>query len=181
MLMNGSTMSDIVKSDLNTQNKKITFSNKIVIVALTLLAATFVCFSYMMYPFHDARTHTVQAEVTQHDTMQHKTSAHHNPQVSNQDRVILTSFGKVQNSHVCMNNNMHLGVTQLSVVIEGNTYYACCANCTTTLKMYPEERSAIDPISGNKVNKANAVIGADKVGKVFYFENEDNFNKFEPK
>jgi YHS domain-containing protein len=38
--------------------------------------------------------------------------------------------------------------------------------------------AAIDPVSGKEVDKAKAVIGADSYKRVFYFENEKNFEKF---
>ncbi|HOO81734.1 MAG TPA: hypothetical protein PK513_04460 [Alphaproteobacteria bacterium] len=39
-------------------------------------------------------------------------------------------------------------------------------------------RSAVDPVSGNTVNKAEAVIGAGPDKTVYYFENEENFQKY---
>tara|TARA_Y100000310_G_scaffold286069_1_gene309943 strand:+ start:2819 stop:3016 length:198 start_codon:yes stop_codon:yes gene_type:complete len=60
----------------------------------------------------------------------------------------------------------------------GKTYYGCCADCKKTLNTNPSSRSAVDPISGNTVDKATAIIGADPSGKTFYFENIENFKNY---
>ena len=51
--------------------------------------------------------------------------------------------------------------------------------CEETLRNKPESRIAIDPVSGNEVDKATAIIGSDAEGKAYYFENENNFNKYQ--
>jgi YHS domain-containing protein len=39
---------------------------------------------------------------------------------------------------------------------------------------------SVDPVSGNKVDKAEAVIGADADGRVYYFENAKNLKSYKP-
>ena len=52
--------------------------------------------------------------------------------------------------------------------------------CEAKIKNSPESRVAIDPVSGNEVDKATAVIGAAPDGKVFYFESEENLVQYNP-
>ncbi len=84
----------------------------------------------------------------------------------------------VEPQYVCMINNQSYDREQIPVEIEGKTYYGCCAMCEGNLKRDPDSRSAIDPVSGNYVDKATAVIGAAPDGKVYYFENQENMNQF---
>jgi YHS domain-containing protein len=81
---------------------------------------------------------------------------------------------RVESSLVCMINNQFMGVPQIPVEVEGTTYYGCCEMCKTRLANEPESRSAIDPVSGAKVDKAHSVIGKTDTGAVLYFENEQN-------
>ena len=50
--------------------------------------------------------------------------------------------------------------------------------CKERLENDSAMRKAVDPISGQTVDKAKAVIGADASDQVFYFENRLNFEKF---
>ena len=84
-------------------------------------------------------------------------------------------------SKVCMMNDRVMGVPQIPVVVEGKTYYGCCAMCKKALNDRPETRFAVDPITDKKVDKALAVIGAQEDGRVFYFENEASFAKHNAK
>lgn len=84
----------------------------------------------------------------------------------------------VEAKMVCMMNDKLFDKEQLSIEIEGKTYYGCCPMCKEMLDKNPEKRTAIDPVSGNKVDKAMAVIGADEHGMTYYFENEENLHKY---
>lgn len=85
---------------------------------------------------------------------------------------------QVEPKQVCMMNNKFMGTEQISVEVEGKTYYGCCAMCKEKLRNDPTARTALDPISGNAVDKAAAVIGAAPDNAVYYFENEENLQKF---
>lgn len=85
---------------------------------------------------------------------------------------------KVESIKVCMINDRSMANDQIAVPIEGKTYYGCCAMCKEKLEKDPESRYAIDPVSGKKVDKAKAVIGALPGAAVLYFENEQNLNKY---
>ena len=89
-----------------------------------------------------------------------------------------TSIERVANKYVCMVNDQHYESIQIEVPVGRKTYYGCCQGCVTTLKMDPESRTATDPITGAKVDKATAVIGALPNGSVHYFEGEKTLNQF---
>lgn len=90
------------------------------------------------------------------------------------------SLKKVDSNYVCMITDQEFAREQIPVEVEGKTYYGCCEMCKAKIKNSPESRSATDPISGNNVDKAEAVIGAAPNGKVFYFESEENLAQFNP-
>ena len=87
---------------------------------------------------------------------------------------------KVENPYVCMMTNRAFPNEQIPVQIGDKTYYGCCPGCEAKLKSSEKERMAIDPVSGNAVDKATAVIGSDKSGAVYYFENEENLKNYTP-
>lgn len=84
----------------------------------------------------------------------------------------------VEAKMVCMMNDKVFDKEQMSIEIEGKTYYGCCPMCKEMLGKDPSKRTATDPVSGNKVDKATAVIGADTHGMTYYFESEENLHKF---
>jgi YHS domain-containing protein len=75
---------------------------------------------------------------------------------------------------VCMVNDMYMGKEQIPVEVSGKTYYGCCPMCKERLEKNPEARSAVDPVSGKKVDKATAVIGRAADDAVVYFETAAN-------
>lgn len=87
-------------------------------------------------------------------------------------------LSRAKSNHVCMMTDKIFPVAQIPVPIDGKTYYGCCSMCAGKLAHDPGLRQAIDPVSGRKVDKADAVIGASKEGEVFYFESEKNLTAF---
>ena len=83
-------------------------------------------------------------------------------------------------SFVCMMNNAYMGKEQIPVAVDGKTYYGCCEGCKKSLAENAAFRSAIDPFSGNPVDKANAFIAPEHAGsqKVLYFESKGNYENF---
>lgn len=79
--------------------------------------------------------------------------------------------------HVCMMNDKAFDKEQMAIEIDGKTYYGCCPMCKEMLSNDPAKRAANDPVSGKTVDKATAIIGEHN-GMVYYFENEENFQKF---
>ena len=88
---------------------------------------------------------------------------------------------QVEAKYVCMMNNQRFEKEMIAVEVDGVIYYGCCEGCKAQLRDKAENRVAVDPVSGKKVDKAKAVIGADHEGKVFYFENAENLKKYKPK
>lgn len=87
---------------------------------------------------------------------------------------------RVEPKKVCMINERVFANDQIPVQVAGKTYYGCCEMCKTALAQDGSKRTALDPVSKRKVDKAVAVIGADKKGHVYYFENEENLRAFTP-
>lgn len=84
----------------------------------------------------------------------------------------------VEAKYVCMVNNAKFEREQIAVEVDGKTYYGCCPMCKSMLQNDAAKRTGTDPVSGNHVDKAEAVIGADPEGKVHYFENQKNFDQY---
>lgn len=85
----------------------------------------------------------------------------------------------VPNDLVCMVNNDYMGREQLEVVVNDKIYYGCCEMCQNRLPVDESVRVAVDPISNKQVDKADAVIAiTGERGKVSYFENKENFEKY---
>ena len=85
---------------------------------------------------------------------------------------------QVDSKYVCMITKKHFQTEQMQVSVEGRTYYACCDMCKTQLSDDPSTRSDVDPVSGNKVDKATAIVGVDKAGNAYFFENVQNLERF---
>ena len=81
-------------------------------------------------------------------------------------------------SQVCMVNNQYMGKPQIPVEVEGRTYFGCCAMCKDRLNNDPSSRTAQDPVTGESVDKAKAVIVQDAGGKVMYFASEDTLSRY---
>lgn len=85
---------------------------------------------------------------------------------------------KVDNHLVCMVNNQFMGKDQIPVAVEGRTYYGCCEMCKERLAQDAASRTAVDPVSGKTVDKAQAVIAALPDGNVLYFESEKTMEQY---
>jgi len=66
------------------------------------------------------------------------------------------------------------------VPVGDRTYYGCCEGCKQRLRNEPEVRTARDPVSGEPVDKASAIIGRQPDGHVLYFASEETFNRYQP-
>jgi YHS domain-containing protein len=85
---------------------------------------------------------------------------------------------KVEPQKACMVNNMAFDKDQIPTTVEGHTYYGCCPMCKEKLEKDASLRSAVDPVSGKKVDKATAVIAAQADGSVLYFESQETLEKY---
>jgi YHS domain-containing protein len=89
------------------------------------------------------------------------------------------SLKRVPAKRVCMVNNTLFDKDQIPVAVDGKTYFGCCEMCKGRLGTDASIRTATDPVSGNPVDKAEAVIGARPDGKVLYFESEKTFTAYQ--
>ena len=85
---------------------------------------------------------------------------------------------QINAKNVCFMNKTRFNHGLKSVNVDGKTYYGCCPDCLEKLKSDPAARVDTDPVSGKQVDKATAVIGVDKAGKIYFFENIENLKKF---
>ena len=83
-------------------------------------------------------------------------------------------------SLVCMVNDQLMGKAQIPVEVQGRTYYGCCAMCKERLANQAAIRTARDPVSGEAVDKATAIIVHDDSGAVYYFASEDTLRRYQP-
>jgi YHS domain-containing protein len=84
----------------------------------------------------------------------------------------------VDTSQVCMVNDQYMGKPQIPIAVEGRTYYGCCPMCKDRLANQPASRIGKDPVTGNDVDKAVALMVKDASGKILYFENEDSLRRY---
>jgi len=84
----------------------------------------------------------------------------------------------VDGKYVCFMMGKRFAKPQQAVVVDGKKYYGCCEHCRAQLREDPATRFAIDPVNGKQVDKADAVIGVDKAGNVYFFESTANLKKF---
>lgn len=80
-----------------------------------------------------------------------------------------------------MVNDAFMGAPQIEVPVKDKMYYGCCKMCVGKLNNSEEIRTALDPFSKEKVDKADAYIvldpNSDQNG-VFYFKNANNYQKY---
>lgn len=90
------------------------------------------------------------------------------------------AYEVVPNEKVCMVNDRFMGVPQIAIDVNGNTYYGCCENCVEKLQKNLEGvRFGSNPLTDLKVDKFSAVIVQDKSsGSVFYFASKKEANTF---
>lgn len=91
-----------------------------------------------------------------------------------------TALVQVEAKYVCMINDQRFSKTQIPVDVNGRTYFGCCEMCKDRLRGDESSCTGIDPVSGKKVDKATAVIGAMLDGTVYYFETVENLKRFKP-
>ena len=83
-----------------------------------------------------------------------------------------------ERSRVCMMQDTVLGTPGLPIEHNGRTYFGCCPMCKAKIATEPDRfTTAIDPVSGRKVDKATAELLS--VGTaVLYFESAANRARF---
>lgn len=79
---------------------------------------------------------------------------------------------------VCMIEDRVKAQAGLPVEIGGKIYSGCCPDCGGALKKEPERSTrAIDPVTGNEVDKATAFL-FEYEGDAYYFESESSRAEF---
>ena len=87
----------------------------------------------------------------------------------------------VEAKKVCMVTNHVFDKDQIPISVAGKTYYGCCQMCKERLAKDVASRTAVDPVTGKKVDKAAAVIAALPDGTVLYFESEKTLEEYQKK
>ena len=90
-----------------------------------------------------------------------------------------STLEQVEARFICMINNKVFDSEQIAVPIGETTYYGCCQMCVSKLNGNPESRYAVDPVSGTRIDKSEAVLGAAPDSTVYYFESLDNLRAFD--
>ena len=85
---------------------------------------------------------------------------------------------RVSAEEVNMVTNRHAGSKQVPVSIDGRTYFGAGEGYVSTLQKNMAARSAVDPFTNKKIDKASALTYADASGRVFYFESEGSYGEF---
>ena len=119
-----------------------------------------------------------QGGVDPHKSHHHGGSGSEAVQGGSGTRTSGVSIEMVESKKVCMVNNRFMGKDQIPVDVNGQTYFGCCENCKKTLAQDAGARTAHDPVTGEQVDKAAAVIGMLPGGDVYYFKNQQSFKKF---
>lgn len=81
-------------------------------------------------------------------------------------------------SLVCMVNDTFMGKPQIPVEVAGQTYFGCCPMCKERLAKEPETRTALDPVTGEPVDKATAVLAQNEDGAVLYFASDETLRRY---
>jgi YHS domain-containing protein len=81
---------------------------------------------------------------------------------------------------VCMVTDQVMTVPLIPVEVGGHTYYGCCPNCKARLASDPAVRVARDPVTGEEVDKSEALIARLPGGRAVYFASEESFLAYDP-
>jgi YHS domain-containing protein len=82
---------------------------------------------------------------------------------------------------VCMVDDIYQGdYPTLPAKFDNRTYYGCDSKAVRELTTKNEFRTATDPVTGKRIDKATAVIAIHpkRDGKVLYFESSETFTKY---
>lgn len=87
----------------------------------------------------------------------------------------------IAHSKICMVDDMYQGdYPTLNLSFANKTYYGCDAKAIHSLTSQPELRSANDPVTHRKIDKASSIVAIHpkRDGKVLYFESMETFNQY---
>jgi YHS domain-containing protein len=85
---------------------------------------------------------------------------------------------QVPNDLVCMVNDAYMAKAQIPIGVNGKIYYGCCNMCVETLNEKETARLAVDPITGEAVDKSEAfIVLLNKNGAVAYYKSEATYKR----
>jgi YHS domain-containing protein len=90
-----------------------------------------------------------------------------------------TPLKKVDPKKVCTVMDRVFSQDLTPVEVKGHTYYSLCGMCSDQLKQDAAARTAVDPVTGKKVDKATALPAADRDGAVYYFESSKTLEQYQ--
>lgn len=83
---------------------------------------------------------------------------------------------QVPNDLVCMVNDAYMAKAQIPIGVNGKIYYGCCNMCVETLNEKETARMAVDPVTGEAVDKSEAfIVLVNKRGEVAYYKSEGSY------
>lgn len=83
---------------------------------------------------------------------------------------------QVPNELVCMVNDAYMAKAQIPIGVNGKIYYGCCNMCVETLNEKETARMAVDPVTGEAVDKSEAfIVLVNKTGEVAYYKSEASY------
>jgi len=95
-----------------------------------------------------------------------------------QDANTSATLTPVSSEYVCMVTDKRFETPQLPVTVNDKTYYGCCPGCVHRLNQDRKIRYAVDPVSRDTVDKADAIVGVGPDGHAYYFESRANLRRF---
>ncbi len=103
-----------------------------------------------------------------------------NPDPAQQASIQQNKYEIVPNKKVCMVNDRFMGIDQIPIEVDGVTYYGCCQDCVKKIQEnLGEVRYSRDPVSGERVDKATAIIVRNRAdGSVYYFSTNASADQF---
>ncbi|GHA25218.1 hypothetical protein OQ279_09285 [Salinimicrobium sp. MT39] len=112
------------------------------------------------------KVQTTQTEVNQ--VAESTVKAEHNYKIGDQ----------IPNNLVCMVNDAYMAKIQIPIGVNGKIYYGCCNMCVDTLNEKETARVAVDPVTGEAVDKSEAfIVLLNKKGEVAYYKSEATYKK----
>lgn len=88
---------------------------------------------------------------------------------------------EIQHSRVCMVNGDIKLHSVRSVTVNGKTYWGCCQHCISLLRYNTAQvRFTTDPVTGKKINKADAVIFPDPHNsrRAMFFQSDSTYEQY---
>ena len=97
---------------------------------------------------------------------------------STEDAISRSGMRLADRTRVCMLQDTVQTQAGLEYEYQGKKYYLCCSGCLAAFKAGAEQYStAVDPVTGVRVDKATAPIYAYQ-GRAYFFASEESLSQF---